>query len=198
MMSRRQHERTNRGPMKAAVCTGYGPPEVLRIRDVRKPVPEGRRGARSDPRHDGERGRLRAAAIRFCPLIWVPMRLAFGIRRPRRPVLGQELAGDVEAVGRKVTSLKEGDRVFAATGVPLGAHAEYICLRENPRTGAITTMPANLDYRGGRGHSLRRRRGPASSCGRRTSAAGSASSSTGRVAASARMRSSSPRTSGDT
>ncbi len=61
-------------------------------------------------------------------------------------MLGQELAGDVEAVGRKVRSLKEGDRVFAATGISLGAYAEYICLREDPRTGAITTMPANLDY----------------------------------------------------
>ena len=61
-------------------------------------------------------------------------------------MLGQELAGDVEAVGRSVGSLREGDRVFATTGIGLGAHAEYICLRENPRTGAITTMPTNLGY----------------------------------------------------
>jgi NADPH:quinone reductase-like Zn-dependent oxidoreductase len=82
----------------------------------------------------------------FAPWIWLPMRLAFGILRPRRPVLGQELAGDVEAVGRKVRSLRAGDRVFAATGIPLGAYAEHICLRENPQTGAIATMPANLTY----------------------------------------------------
>jgi NADPH:quinone reductase-like Zn-dependent oxidoreductase len=82
----------------------------------------------------------------FAPWIWVPMRLAFGVRRPRRRVLGQELAGDVEAAGKKVGSLKKGDRVFATTGIPLGAYAEYICLRENPPTGAIATMPANLDY----------------------------------------------------
>jgi NADPH:quinone reductase-like Zn-dependent oxidoreductase len=74
------------------------------------------------------------------------MRLAFGIRKPRRRVLGQELAGDVESVGKKVRSLRKGDRVFATTGIPLGAYAEYICLRENPKTGAITTMPANLGY----------------------------------------------------
>jgi NADPH:quinone reductase-like Zn-dependent oxidoreductase len=61
-------------------------------------------------------------------------------------VLGQELAGDVEAVGSGVMSLKTGDRVFAATGIGLGAHAEYICLREHPKTGAITTMPATLAY----------------------------------------------------
>ncbi len=132
--------------MRAAVCTGYGTPEVLRIRDVRKPV----------PKDDEVLVRIRATTVSaadcelrrfdFAPWIWVPMRLAFGIFRPRRPVLGQELAGDVEAVGGKVRSLRTGDRVFATTGIPLGAHAEYICLRENPPTGAITTMPANVDY----------------------------------------------------
>jgi len=132
--------------MKAVVCTDYGPPDVLELRDVPKPVPK-----------DNEvRVRVRATTVStadcelrrfdFAPWVWVPMRLAFGIRRPRRPVLGQELAGDVDAVGRKVRSLEQGDRVFAATGVPLGAHAEYICLRENPQTGAIATMPANLGY----------------------------------------------------
>ena len=65
------------------------------------------------------------------------MRLAFGISRPRQPVLGQELAGDVKSVGNDVRSLRKGDRVFAATGIGLGAYAEYICLREKPQTGAI-------------------------------------------------------------
>jgi len=82
----------------------------------------------------------------FAPWIWLPIRLAFGIRRPRQPVLGQELAGDVDSVGRDVRSLKKGDRVFSATGIRLGAYAEYICLRENPEGGAITTMPSNLSY----------------------------------------------------
>ena len=132
--------------MKAVVCTAYGPPEVLQLRDVRKPVPK-----------DNEvLVRIRATTVSaadcelrrfdFAPWIWLPMRLAFGIRRPRRPVLGQELAGDVESAGKDVRSFGTGDRVFAATGIGLGAHAEYICLRENPRTGAIATMPANLDY----------------------------------------------------
>ena len=132
--------------MRAIVCTDYGPPDVLRLRDVRKPV----------PKDDEVLVRIRATTVSaadcelrrfdFAPWIWVPMRLGFGIRRPRRRVLGQELAGDVESVGKKVRSLRKGDRVFAATGLPLGAYAEYICLRENPETGAIATMPANLDY----------------------------------------------------
>jgi NADPH:quinone reductase-like Zn-dependent oxidoreductase len=132
--------------MRAIVCTDYGPPDVLQLRDVPKPVPK-----------DNEvLVRIRATTVSaadcelrrfdFAPWIWVPMRLGFGIRRPRRRVLGQELAGDVDAVGKKVGALRKGDRVFATTGIPLGAYAEYICLRENPPTGAIATMPANLDY----------------------------------------------------
>jgi NADPH:quinone reductase-like Zn-dependent oxidoreductase len=131
--------------MKAIVCTDYGPPNVLRLRDVPKPVPK-----------DNEvLVRIRATTVSaadcelrrfdFAPWIWVAIRLAFGIRRPRQPVFGQELAGDVDSVGKDVKSLEPGDQVFAATGLGLGAYAEYICLRENPATGA-TTMPANLSY----------------------------------------------------
>jgi NADPH:quinone reductase-like Zn-dependent oxidoreductase len=132
--------------MRAVVCTDYGPPDVLQLRDVPKPVPKGnevlvRIRATTVSAADCELRRFD-----FAPWIWVPMRLAFGIRRPRQPVLGQDFAGEVESVGEKVTSLKKGDRIFAATGIPLGAYAEYICMRESPRTGAITTMPANLDY----------------------------------------------------
>jgi NADPH:quinone reductase-like Zn-dependent oxidoreductase len=132
--------------MRAIVCTGYGPPDVLQLRDVVKPV----------PKNDEVLVRIRATTVSaadcelrrfdFAPWIWLPMRLTFGIRRPRRPVLGQELAGDIESVGREVRSFARGDRVFAATGIGLGAYAEYICLRENPQTGAIATMPANLTY----------------------------------------------------
>ncbi len=132
--------------MRAIVCTDYGPPGVLQLKDVRKPVPK-----------DNEvLVRIRATTVSaadcelrrfdFAPWIWLPMRLSFGIRRPRQPVLGHELAGDVESVGKDVRSLRKGDRVFAAAGIDLGAYAEYICLRETSQIGAITTMPANLSY----------------------------------------------------
>jgi len=132
--------------MRAVVCTDYGPPDVLQLKDVLKPVPK-----------DNEvlvRTRATTVSAADCELrrfdfalwIWLPMRLSFGIRRPRQPVLGHELSGDVESVGKEVRSLSKGDRVFAATGIGLGAYADYICLRENPQIGAITTMPANLSY----------------------------------------------------
>jgi NADPH:quinone reductase-like Zn-dependent oxidoreductase len=132
--------------MRAIVCTGYGPPDVLRLADVPKPV----------PKDDEVLVRIRATTVSaadcelrrfdFAPWIWLPMRLAFGVFRPRRRVLGQDLAGDVEAVGGNVGSFEKGDRVFATTGIGLGAYAEYLCLRESPQTGAIATMPANLGY----------------------------------------------------
>ena len=132
--------------MKAIVCTDYGSPDVLQVREVEKPI----------PKHDEVLIRVRATTVSAadCELrrfdfpgwVWLPIRLWFGLRRPRRPVLGQELAGDIEAVGKDVRSLREGDRVFAATGIGLGAHAEYICLREAPEGGAMATMPSNLSY----------------------------------------------------
>ncbi len=132
--------------MRAVVCTGYGPPDVLELAEVRKPV----------PKDDEVLIRIRATTVSaadcelrgfdFAPWIWLPLRLGFGILRPRQPVLGQDLAGDVDSVGRDVKSFREGDRVFAATGIGLGAYAEYICLRENPETGAIATMPENVSY----------------------------------------------------
>jgi len=132
--------------MRAIECTAYGPPDVLQLRNLPKPV----------PKDDEVLIRIRATTagaadcelrrFDFAPWIWLPMRLAFGIRRPRRPVLGQELAGDVEAVGNEVRSFAKGDRVFAATGIGLGAYAEFLCLRETPQTGAMATMPENLGY----------------------------------------------------
>src|SRR5664280_1759518 len=139
-------ERTSRRPMRAMVCTDYGPPDVLQLRDVLKP----------EPKDNEVLVRIRATTVGaadcelprfdFASWIWLPMWLSFGIRRPRQPVLGHELAGDIESVGRDVRSLRKGDRVFSATGIGLGAYAEYICVRENPQTGAIATMPANLSY----------------------------------------------------
>jgi NADPH:quinone reductase-like Zn-dependent oxidoreductase len=127
-------------------CTAYGPPDVLQLKDVPKPVPKDNEVLVRIRATTVSAADCELRAFDFAPWIWVPIRLAFGIRRPRQPVLGQELAGDVEAVGKEVTSLRTGDRVFATTGIGLGAYAEYICLRENPQTGTIATMPANLGY----------------------------------------------------
>jgi NADPH:quinone reductase-like Zn-dependent oxidoreductase len=78
--------------------------------------------------------------------VWLPVRLWFGLLKPRVRVFGQELAGEIEETGKDARSFKKGDRVFAATGMGLGAHAEYICLPETPMGGAMARMPSNLSF----------------------------------------------------
>jgi NADPH:quinone reductase-like Zn-dependent oxidoreductase len=132
--------------MKAVICTAYGPPEVLQLIELEKPIPKDgevliRIHATTVTRADCEIRRFT-----FPGWIWLPIRLWFGIFKPRVKVLGQEFAGQVEAVGKDVTSFATGDRVFGTTGIGLGAHAEYICLREESETGEMAKIPANLGY----------------------------------------------------
>jgi NADPH:quinone reductase-like Zn-dependent oxidoreductase len=125
-------------PMKAAVYTRYGPPDVVQIAEVDKPAPKDNEvlvkvHATTVNRTDCG---IRAAK----PFLW---RLFTGLRRPRLRILGNEFAGEVKAVGRGVSSFKPGDRVFGFSGDRFGAHAEYLAI---PEDGLIATMPANLTY----------------------------------------------------
>jgi NADPH:quinone reductase-like Zn-dependent oxidoreductase len=124
--------------MKAAVHTRYGPPEVVRVAEVEKPAAKGnevlvRVHATTVNRTDCG---LRAAK----PFI---VRFFTGLSRPRVTVLGNEFAGEVEAVGPGVTSFEVGDRVFGYNGSSFGAHAEYMVM---PEDGLLATMPASLTY----------------------------------------------------
>jgi len=124
--------------MKAAVHTRYGPPEVVRISDVDKPT------ARDNELlvkvHATTVNRTDCGYRAAKPFI---LRLFSGLFRPRVTVLGNEFAGEVEAVGSDVTSFEVGDRVFGYTEGPFGAHAEYMTIRED---GWLATMPANVTY----------------------------------------------------
>jgi len=129
--------------MKAAVYHEYGSPEVIRIEDIEKPTPKDhqvlvRVRASTVGTWDCE-----ARSFSFPLWFWLPLRIAMGIRKPRWPVLGQELAGEVEAVGKDVTRFKPGDRVFASVGLGFGAHAEYVCLSSRR---AVTHKPQNMSY----------------------------------------------------
>ena len=129
--------------MKAIVCTRYGPPDVLQLKEVEKPTPKDnevliRVHAATVTKGDCE---LRSLKL---PLLWKLFgRIGFGFRRPRKKILGQELAGEIESVGKAVRLFKNGDQVFANTGLRLGAWAEYSCL---PETGLMTTKPATMTY----------------------------------------------------
>jgi hypothetical protein len=74
---------------------------------------------------------------------WLPARLAFGLNKPRNHILGNEFAGEVEAIGSAVTGFKQGDQVFGYVGQSMGAYAEYVCM---PEDGAVTIKPINLTY----------------------------------------------------
>jgi NADPH:quinone reductase-like Zn-dependent oxidoreductase len=131
--------------MKAIVYERYGGPEVLEVREVPTPTPaddEVLIRIRATTVNSGD-WRVRSLEVPFG--FGLLARLALGIARPRQPILGTELAGDVEAVGKDVRKFKVGDRVFAFSGVRMGCHAEYKCM---PEDGAIALIPANLTYDG--------------------------------------------------
>jgi NADPH:quinone reductase-like Zn-dependent oxidoreductase len=131
--------------MKAVVHTRYGPPEVLQLREVPKPVPKDdevlvRIHATTVTAEDCT---FRKAGLSMPPTLpRMGARFVTGLTRPKK-ILGTQLAGDIETVGESVTRFKEGDAVFAATGVGLGTYAEYICL---PEEGALAMKPVNLTY----------------------------------------------------
>jgi len=147
--TRRQSQinHTRKELMKAIVWTKYGPPDVLQLRDVEKPVPKDnevliRILATTVTAGDRE---MRSLTV---PLwLRLPTRAYVGLRKPERiTILGQELAGVVESAGKDVRRFKKGDEVFAATGFSLGAYAQYICLPEESEDSVLAPKPANTTF----------------------------------------------------
>ncbi|MHA2157235.1 MAG: NAD(P)-dependent alcohol dehydrogenase, partial [Candidatus Hodarchaeales archaeon] len=133
----------NQGKMKAVVCTKYGPPEVLQLREMEKPVPKAnevliRNYATTVTLYD-----CWTRSSTAPPGFGLLMRLVAGIRKPKQPIFGTELAGEIEAVGSDVTKFKIGDQVWAYLGMNQGAYVEYICL---PDSGVLTIKPTNMTY----------------------------------------------------
>jgi NADPH:quinone reductase-like Zn-dependent oxidoreductase len=114
--------------MRAAVVTRYGPPEVVEVRDVPEPVARSGQVLVRVAAAEVSSGDARIRAARFPPGLALPGRLALGVRRPRRRVLGVALAGEVVAVGAGVDGLRPGQRACGMTGVRMGAHAELAVL----------------------------------------------------------------------
>lgn len=129
--------------MKAIVHSRYGPPDVLRLEEVSKPIPGDNDVLIRIHATTVTAGDCELRGFRFPPEFWLPFRILFGLRGPRNSILGQELAGEIEAVGKDVTRFKEGDQVFAATTIRFGAYAEYICL---PGASAIARKPTNMTF----------------------------------------------------
>jgi len=124
--------------VKAAIYTEYGPPEVLKIKEVEKPVPK-----RYEVliRVHATTATAAEVMMRRARPAWG--RIILGLRRPRRTILGLELAGEIVAVGSGVRRFRRGDQVYGFTGFRLGAYAEYICM---PETGSLGIKPENISY----------------------------------------------------
>ena len=137
--------------MRAVVFSKYGSPDVLKLREIEKPT----------PKEDEILVRVRAASVGYGDLaarnfgnlttrefnmpapLYLLARMVFGWNKPKINILGGELAGDVQTVGKAVTKFKPGDAVFAYLGQAMGGNAEYICI---PEKGLVALKPANLDY----------------------------------------------------
>jgi NADPH:quinone reductase-like Zn-dependent oxidoreductase len=137
--------------MKAIVFTEYGSPDVLQLKEVAKPTPKDNEilvRVHATPVNYGDLtarnfANLSPSEFNMPTPLWLPARMSFGWNKPKINILGSELAGEVEAVGKKVKKFKPGDQVFAYTSMNMGANAEYLCL---PEAGIVALKPANLTY----------------------------------------------------
>ena len=133
--------------MKAIVWTAYGQPEVLQLGEVEKPAPKANEVLIRIVATTVTAGDCEARDLRFPLLFRLLMQMYVGLRKPGRiTILGQEFAGEVEAVGKEVKRFKAGDQVFGTTGLGFGAYAEYICLPEQSAMGVLATKPVNMTY----------------------------------------------------
>lgn len=135
--------------MKAVIYTKYGPPEVLQLKEIEKPVPKDNEvliKIHSTTCHIGD-VRVRKFDV---PLLYkIPFRFYIGLTKPKRPILGMELAGEIESVGKKVKRFKVGDKVFGTTGFTFGTYVQYRCMAENSdkiKNGILLLKPENMTY----------------------------------------------------
>jgi NADPH:quinone reductase-like Zn-dependent oxidoreductase len=135
--------------MEAIVYTDYGSPDVLQLQEVAEPTPRGNEVLVKVHATAVTFGECKARDFTFSPReFWLPLplwplaRLDFGWSKPRRSILGSELAGEVESVGKDVVSFKPGDQVFGFSS-NFGANAEFVCL---PEDGVLAEKPANMSY----------------------------------------------------
>lgn len=129
--------------MKAVVYERYGPPEVLQLKEVEKPTPKDNEVLIKTHATTVTSADWRVRSLNVPAGFGLVMRLVFGISKPKQPILGSELAGVVESVGKDVRNFKIGDQVFAFSDASMGCHAEYKCM---PQDGAVVLKPPSLSY----------------------------------------------------
>ncbi len=134
--------------MKAVVYTKYGSPDVLQLKEKEKPIPKDNEALIKIHATTVCAGDIRMRSFKVPAALWLPARLALGLTGPKKKILGVEIAGEIESVGKDVKQFKKGDQVFALTDF-CGGYAQYKCLHaaETPKKGIqLATKPSNLSY----------------------------------------------------
>lgn len=129
--------------MKAIICTRYGPPEVLQLREMEKPVPGDHEILVKVAATSVTAGDIRLRSSTVPLSFWLIARLVFGLRKPRKTILGTVVAGEVAAAGKEVKQWKKGDQIYAYDITRFRTYAEYTCL---PANSAIASKPSTLPY----------------------------------------------------
>ncbi len=135
--------------MKAIVYEKYGPPEVLQIKEVEKPTPKDNEVLIKNHATTVHVGDTRMRGFRVPKKYWLPMRLFLGITKPKRTILGMEVSGIIESVGKDVKEFKKGDEVFALTGFGGGGYAEYssvTAINGDEKNGMVVLKPSNITF----------------------------------------------------
>jgi NADPH:quinone reductase-like Zn-dependent oxidoreductase len=130
--------------MKAMIWTKYGPPDVLQLREVDKPIPRDNEVLVKVHAASAFSGDCELRRFHIIPSGWLFLRLYIGVIKPKRiTILGQEMAGVIEAVGKDVTLFREGDQVFGISGMRMGTYAEYVCISGNT---PMAIKPKNITF----------------------------------------------------
>jgi len=129
--------------MRAVICNQYGSPEVLKVKRVSKPIPKTNEVLIKVHAATVAVADVRIRAFDVPISFWIPARISLGLTKPKNPILGVELAGEVVATGSKVTDFEPGDQVYGSNLSSFGAYAEYVCL---PVEGPLAKKPTNLSY----------------------------------------------------
>jgi NADPH:quinone reductase-like Zn-dependent oxidoreductase len=129
--------------MKAIVMTRFGPPDVLQLQEVAEPTPKDNEVRIKIHATTASAGDCELRGLRVPIAYRLLTRIYVGLMRPKPTILGQELAGEIDAVGKDVTRFRKGDQVVGWSGFSLGAYAEFTCL---PEKGVLAMKPSNMTY----------------------------------------------------